>query len=171
MTVARLPLRTSTDTSPKVAEALADLEARGRAMPILRSVANAEQVVRSFLRYSGNLMFGATLPPRARELMVLRMAVRTECPYEWSEHEGFARAAGLSDVEIDALAAGERPSGLPDLEASCLDLVDQMVPGPADQARLDELAAALGPELYAEGALAIAWWAGNVPLLVELFGL
>lgn len=169
--MARLPLRSSKDTSPKVAEALADLESKGRAMPILRSVANAEQVVRAFLRYSGNLMFGATLPARARELMVLRIAVATDCPYEWIEHEGFALEAGVTEAEVEILRAGGRPGELPGLERGCLDLVDEIVPGPADQARLDALAEALGPELYAEAALAIAWWAGNVPLLVELFGL
>ena len=52
---------------------------------------------------TGLLMKGA-LPPRVREIVILRVAWRTGSSYEWGQHVRIGLDSGLAEGEIDALA-------------------------------------------------------------------
>jgi 4-carboxymuconolactone decarboxylase len=59
-----------------------------------------------------NSMLGAirsdlALDPAVRELIVLRIAVLNNAPYEWSAHEPAARGAGVTDAQLEAVKTGE----------------------------------------------------------------
>jgi 4-carboxymuconolactone decarboxylase len=49
----------------------------------------------------------STLPPRLRELAVLRIAHLTSCAYEWDEHVAIGQKAGLTLDDIAGLQRGE----------------------------------------------------------------
>jgi AhpD family alkylhydroperoxidase len=74
---------------------------------LLATLARHPQLARAFLRFGGYLQSGSTLPPRTRELAILRVAHRRNCAYEWSHHVRLGRAAGLSDAAIEAARSGE----------------------------------------------------------------
>src|ERR1700689_4061994 len=63
-----------------------------------------------YSRWSGlgqYLLNGSTLPPRDREIIILRMGWLCQAPYEWSQDARIAKAAKLlNDVEIHAIAEG-----------------------------------------------------------------
>ncbi|WP_156687151.1 carboxymuconolactone decarboxylase family protein [Mycobacterium sp. Marseille-P9652] len=73
---------------------------------LMSTLARHPKLARAYLRFSGYLLYGSTLPPRVRELAVLRVAHRRRCDYEWTHHVKLARQAGLSDSDIAATRTG-----------------------------------------------------------------
>ncbi|HEY4402268.1 MAG TPA: carboxymuconolactone decarboxylase family protein [Acidimicrobiia bacterium] len=59
-----------------------------------------------FLAFNRVLLSTPALPPRLRELMVLRVAWRTRSTYEWVQHVRLAERCGVTPDEIDAIAVG-----------------------------------------------------------------
>jgi alkylhydroperoxidase family enzyme len=50
--------------------------------------------------------------PRLRELVILRVAQRSNGRYAWVQHVAIAESLGVDDVQIAALERGETPSAL-----------------------------------------------------------
>ncbi|WP_087623532.1 carboxymuconolactone decarboxylase family protein [Aeromicrobium sp. PE09-221] len=50
------------------------------------------------------LLFDGQLPPRERELAILRTAWRADCDYMWAQHRRHAANAGISEEEVEAVA-------------------------------------------------------------------
>jgi alkylhydroperoxidase family enzyme len=69
------------------------------------TIARHPDLFRRWLPFGLQLMRGM-LPPRDRELLILRTAVRCDSEYEWGQHRLIARECGLSEVEIDRVRAG-----------------------------------------------------------------
>lgn len=74
---------------------------------LMSTLVRHPKLARAFLRFSGYLLYGSTLPARVREQAILRVAHRRSCAYEWSHHVKIATEAGLSDAEIAAAQTGE----------------------------------------------------------------
>ena len=53
---------------------------------ILATLVRHPDLTRAFLRFNVHLLFSSTLPPRLRELAILRVAHRHHCDYEWVHH-------------------------------------------------------------------------------------
>lgn len=73
----------------------------------LATFANHPALAKAFLRFNVHLLYSSTLPPRIRELAILRVAHRRNCAYEWVHHVDLAKEAGLNDDEIAAVRMGE----------------------------------------------------------------
>lgn len=54
----------------------------------------------------GHVLTGMALPERDRELLILRRAWLTRTAYQWVSHVRAARAAGLTDDEIERVTHG-----------------------------------------------------------------
>jgi len=67
----------------------------------------------------------STLPPRHRELLILRTAWLMNNQFTWAEHVPLATTAGLTSSEIRQIAAGPE-SGWKPLDAALLRLADQL---------------------------------------------
>jgi alkylhydroperoxidase family enzyme len=174
--MAVVPLRSAADTDGRGSEILRDLEASGRVMPILRSVANAESAFPAFIRYSAALVRSLDLPGRLRELVIMRAASSLQSGYEWAEHLAFAREAGVTESELASLRRHEIPSSLSDDERLVLQTVDDLLanlraPSLRPPPSLGEVRARLGPRQYTELALVLGWWIGSVPMIVAVLGL
>jgi alkylhydroperoxidase family enzyme len=80
-------------------------------------------LARAFLTFNKHLL-SSTLPPRIRELAILRIAWRRQGTYEWVQHVRIARKAGVTDEEIAGIRAGDATlitRAVDELEAdSCL---------------------------------------------------
>jgi 4-carboxymuconolactone decarboxylase len=74
---------------------------------VLSTLVRHPKLTRAYLRFSSYLLYGSTLPPRIREQVILRVAHRRDCAYEWSHHVEIGREAGLSDSDIEAVQSGE----------------------------------------------------------------
>jgi len=95
-------------------------EGAGRA---LGTLVRHPDLTRAFLGFNVHLLFRSTLPPRLRELAILRVSRRRDCRYEWLHHSLMAAEEGMSEAEIEA--AGEGRAEDP-LEAAVLRAVDEL---------------------------------------------
>jgi AhpD family alkylhydroperoxidase len=64
------------------------------------------RLFRHWLRFAGALMPGGVLPRADTELVILRVAHRAGCAYEWEAHERIAATVGLSAAQIAAVREG-----------------------------------------------------------------
>jgi AhpD family alkylhydroperoxidase len=86
-----------------------------------------------FLTYNNVLLQTPAIDPRLRELMILRVAVRTRAPYEWAQHVRLAGRAGITADEIAAVARRSDTTAWTPLEADLLAATDQLI----DRYRID----------------------------------
>jgi AhpD family alkylhydroperoxidase len=82
-----------------------------------------------FLAYNSTLLRRPTLDARQRELMILRVAARTDCVYEWAQHVRIAAGAGVSEEEIAAVGRGPDDGVWSALDADLLRATDEMIDG------------------------------------------
>lgn len=73
----------------------------------LSTFVNHPALAKAFLGFNIHLLYGSTLPPRIRELAILRVAHRRDCAYEWTHHVALGQQAGIGDAEIAAVRRGE----------------------------------------------------------------
>lgn len=101
------------------------------------------------------------LAPRQRELVILRAAYRQQSRYEWHQHVRIARAAGLTDVEIDATRNWETATCFSPAERSLLAWVDALAdPGqPTDEAYVAFSAGREPAEIFGVTYLATRYFA------------
>ena len=105
----RIPL--VTDPSPEVREILAGaLQKDGRPLNIFAVLAHNPRILRRFNVLGGGIVSKGLLPPRERELVILRVGWNARAVYEFGQHTLMGRQAGLTDEEIAATCgAGDHP--------------------------------------------------------------
>lgn len=98
--------------TPEQAEVLAPLGDGGviPAGPILnifRTMAHAPKALKAFLTW-GNYILSRhnDLPPREREIVILRTGWLCKSGYEWTQHAAIGLRCGLTQAEIAMLKAG-----------------------------------------------------------------
>jgi len=108
----RLPPLPADQWDEAVDDALAVMLPRERRTPekasnILSTFVRHPALTKEFLKFNIHLLFHSTLPPRLRELAILRVAHRTESEYEWIQHVRMGRNEGLTDDDIAGVQRGE----------------------------------------------------------------
>jgi 4-carboxymuconolactone decarboxylase len=93
---------------------------------LVRAVANHEQLLAPFLGFASALAARGALPRRASELLALRAAWNCRSELEWGHHVLHARAAGLSDDEIAAVAEGPAAPGWSGGDRTLLTAADEL---------------------------------------------
>lgn len=116
-----MPLATA-DEQPEHIRQLLD---RPDTLDVLRVIANAPNVFESWAQMAGQLFESPTFTPRMREVIILRVAHLQDSPYELAQHVAFARAAGLTDQEIDALRDNGE-ADFSDSERTVIDTVTEL---------------------------------------------
>jgi 4-carboxymuconolactone decarboxylase len=106
---------------------------------LLATLVRHPKLTRAFLRFNNHLLFSSTLPPRLRELAVLRAAHLHNCEYEWQHHVRMGREVGLTDEDIDGIRRGEASAELDRAVVRSVDeLQDKSVISDATWASLSE---------------------------------
>lgn len=83
---------------------------------------------RRWLPFGGKLLAGK-LPPRDRELLILRTGWNCSSAYEWAQHVRIARTAGLGDDEIARVQGGPGAPGWSTADATLLRAADELHAG------------------------------------------
>jgi alkylhydroperoxidase family enzyme len=118
-----------------------------RTMAVL---ARQPDLLAPFLGWAAALALQGVLSHRDHELLALRAAWRCGSDFEWAEHVEYARAAGLDDVDIAAVAQiSLTPWGA--REASLLQAADELIASAdVSDSTWQELAAHFDPPALVE---------------------
>jgi 4-carboxymuconolactone decarboxylase len=101
-----------------------------RILNIFRTLARHPKLLKRWLVFGGHVLAKSTLPPRERELAILRTGWRCRCDYEWGQHVAIGRGAGLTEAEVRRTTAAADDPGWSARDAAILRAVDELV---ADQ--------------------------------------
>lgn len=74
----------------------------------------------------GTALFHGHIPPRERELAVLRISWLSGTPFEWGEHVEIAKRCGLSGEEVEAATKGSSVPGWSEHDAAILRGVEEL---------------------------------------------
>jgi 4-carboxymuconolactone decarboxylase len=124
----RVPPLPADEWDDAVDHALSDMLPPERRNPdgagnLLATLVRHPKLTRAFLRFNGHLLYSSTLPPRLRELAVLRVAHLHHSEYEWLHHVRMGLEAGLTDEVIDGIQRGEATD---ELDRAILHAIDEL---------------------------------------------
>jgi len=130
--MSRLQMVPSEPEDPALRQMFDEVRARGVALPNLyRVIGLAPPLLRAWLDFAWPLRLQAKTPRRIRELLILRGAQASGARYEWVHHTAMALAAGVTQAQIDALAAWEQSALFDAREQAVLRLAEEVTRGPA----------------------------------------
>jgi alkylhydroperoxidase family enzyme len=112
--------------------------------------------------FGNHVLAKSTLPARERELLILRTGWNCRAPYEWGQHVAIGRATGISDEEIERIAAGPDAPGWEPFDATLLRAADEL----HESAKISQETWARLSEHYDErGLIEITMLVGNYHLV------
>lgn len=122
----RIPPIPPADRDETARSLLSGVSGVGTELNIFTTLVRHPDLFRRWSTFGGSLLLAGKLPPRDRELLILRTAWNNRCEYEWGQHVPFARDAGL-DAEIDAVIEGPTAPGLDPFDATLLQAADELL--------------------------------------------
>lgn len=107
-------------------EMLERLKMDGRVLNIFRTLAANPKLLKHWLVFGNHILYKSTLPPRERELLILRIGWLCRAEYEWGQHVVIGKRVGLSDDEIARIKEGPDAAGWSEFDATLLRAVDEL---------------------------------------------
>ena len=100
----------------------------GKVLNIFRTLLHAPKALAGFLAW-GNYVLSRrnALPPREREMVILRTGWLCRSGYEFAQHTRIGKNCGLTDEEIAQIKAGPDAEGWTPLESAMLRSADELV--------------------------------------------
>ena len=129
---------------------------------VFATFAHHPKLMKRWLVFSNHVLVKSTLPPRDRELLVLRTGWNCRAPYEWAQHVVIARALGMSDDVIARVADGPDADGWDEADAVLLRAADELHD---DQTLSDATYAALEARYGTQQLLDIVFTVGQYHLV------
>lgn len=119
------------DMSETDGEALSMLELiaernNGQVLNIFGTLARHPKLFKRWLVFSNHILFKSSLPPRDREILILRTALLCGSEYEWGQHVRIGKALGLSDDVFCQISDGPDASGWDAFDAVLVRAVDEL---------------------------------------------
>jgi alkylhydroperoxidase family enzyme len=114
--------------SGEAKDALAPVEAGGAfpALNIFRTLANYPKLAKRWMVFANHILAKNSLPPREREILILRIGWLCSAEYEWAQHVVIGKRSGLSDDEIRAIGVGPEAQGWSELDRALLRATDEL---------------------------------------------
>jgi AhpD family alkylhydroperoxidase len=121
------------------------------------------------MRLGNSLLFHGVLPPRLRELAILRVAELTGAHYEWAHHVPIAQQAGVREEQIAGLKSWATSAHFDARERAVLAYTDSVAStvSVSDEV-FGEARAHLSEAEVVELTLAIGYWGMVARVLVAL---
>ena len=100
----------------------------GRPLNIFRTLANDPDALKAFLAWGSYVLSRRNaLPPRERELVILRTGYLCRSGYEWTQHKEIGLRSGLTAQEIDRIKDGPGAPGWSASDLALLQAADALV--------------------------------------------
>lgn len=152
-------------------EVLAAMRARRSVSNIFRTLARAPKALKGFLAWGEYVLSKRNdLPPREREIVILRIGWLCRSGYEWVQHVRIGKGAGLTDDEVARIKAGPDAAGWSPADRALLQASDELH---HDQFITDATWAALGAHFSDKQRMDVVFTAGNytqVCMILNSFG-
>lgn len=102
-------------------------QARNGEVPNLyATMANHPKLYGPYVKLDSYVQRDALLPPKTRELLIMRAASNIRDAYGWAHHVATAKAAGFTDDEVARVAVGPSASGWSEEHAALLRAADEL---------------------------------------------
>ena len=125
-TAPRIPL-VEPGTRPELAAIEQSIVAeRGRITLLYQALLNSAPLADGWEKLLTAIRNRSSLPPRLRELAILRVAVLNRAPFEFEAHLPAARNAGVTEEQLSAIESPQIGEPFSDLERKVLALTDAM---------------------------------------------
>ena len=139
---------------------------RPKGLNALGFLAHHPTLTRAWNTFNGHILFGSTITPRQRELLVLRVAHRRRSEYEWVQHTVLAGDAGITPDEVVRVQHGADAEGWAPLDAALVAAADELI----DDARVSDATwAVLAAELDQQQLMDVVFTVGAYDLLAMAF--
>ena len=99
----------------------------GPPLNVFATIARHPKLLKRWVVFANHVLNGSTLPPRERELVILRTGYLCRSGYEWAQHVAIGRAVGVTDSDIEQLTVGSTADGWGARERMLLRATEQLV--------------------------------------------
>ena len=100
--------------------------ADGRLLNITRTLVRHPKLLKRWNVFAGHVLVKSSLPPREREIAILRVGWLCRAEYEWAQHVVIGRECGLRGEEIERIKAGPEATGWTAHESALLRATDEL---------------------------------------------
>ena len=116
------------DWSPETQEVMARFDRPGSpaAANIFQTLAHHPELLKRWTVFGNHVLFKSSLPPRERELVILRVGWLCRAEYEWAQHVVIGKREGVTEKDIENVAAGPDAAGIDPFDATLLRAVDEL---------------------------------------------
>ncbi len=114
------------DWSDEIKKILQPNVDKGTVFNIFKTLSHHPDLFRRWLVFGNHVLFKSTLPPRERELIILRIGWLCEAEYEWAQHVLIGKETGLTAEEIDRIKAGPNARGWSEADKLLLQATDEL---------------------------------------------
>ena len=121
----RIPFRDLDSLAPDDRDYAERGRINGEILNLFKVLMNHPELARRWGVFANHILRKQTLPPREREMLILRIGWLNQARYEWEQHVRIAKASGLSADEIDRIAQGPG-AGWNAVDAALLQAADDL---------------------------------------------
>jgi alkylhydroperoxidase family enzyme len=139
---------------------------RPKGLNVLGTLAHYPTLAQAYHTFNGHVLFGTSLSPRQRELLVLRVAAVRQAAYEWRQHVVLAGDAGITPEEVEWIAEGPTAPAWSPIDRAMVSAVDELLD---DALVADATWEVLAAELDVEQLMDLVFTVGAYDLLAMAF--
>ena len=93
---------------------------------ITKTLVRHPKLLKRWNVFAGHVLVKSSLPPREREIAILRVGWLCRAEYEWAQHVVIGRQCGLDDEEIERIKTGPDAPGWTAHESAILRATDEL---------------------------------------------
>ena len=164
-----MPLQDDALTPEQAEELLPFRQSRLGMLNVFRTIAKAPGALPRFGQWAAYVLWHNDLPPRQRELVILRTGWLCKSGYEWTQHAQIGLSEGLTPDEIERIKLGAEAGWAPD-DRALIRATDELH---VEQFIGDESWAELGRFFTDKQRMDLVFTVGNytlVSMLLNTFG-
>lgn len=120
------PIRDIAELDGEAQEVIERFERDGRIANIYRTLIHHPKLLKRWAVFGNHVLFKSTLPPRERELLILRVGALCDSDYEFNAHSAIGLQAGLTEDEIKRTGEGSQAAGWDEFDRALLRAAEEL---------------------------------------------
>lgn len=97
-----------------------------RRLNVVKSFARNPKLAESWMPFARYILRNSSLPPRDREILILRIGWLNQSQYEFTQHVRVGKTSGLTDDDITRVTQGADAPGWSGFDAALMRAADQL---------------------------------------------